>query len=604
MNKDYPKLIARSAIDILILFISFAVSLNLLRLFRLKTETDYGIENLSSFSPEISYPVLLLIAGFTLILFGTIKWVRSKNANYFRLIVGSIILLSYLIGAVAPYFASFENNIDTFHHGEQLAPALAYEDGKVPYKDLFFLHGAGEDVITPWLSFKLFGQSIGSYYFTIGILQLVGTSLFIFLLHKLFKHDLEFLVVLLWFALGSYSAFYYVRDIPVWLSLLLVYSLILGKDSGRNHIKLGALGLLASISLFYSLDRGVFLSALLGVIYLSNLLFVRSKTGFTFSKSGFAKRLKTTWHAPAGYMLGFLGGVILLGGGALMSFIKTSLDVSRYQGSIFNYPYPLLDASTFFYWIPLIALTSLVLIFIRDFKNEKSHISNQFMLEIILLIFGILFFRAATGRPDAGHVAYGSMIILLLFFIVTFRRIRLVLAGGARRRPYIIAEYMPLFVMFLALLSPSIVNYYRIAQFNQAKLSETKTFLSAPRKSDSFWTNDRTEQASRRIIELAGPNGKLFVFSSEPLFYYTTKLPNPTNFSISWFADAQPLENALLRSLTANPPTVIVYESGQGFNDTPDYIAMQKRLPKVNGWILKNYHHADTIQGVKLYVRN
>ena len=192
--------------------------MNLLRVFKLKVPHKFGIENVSSAIPEASYPVLLGIAASTLGLFFLLKFIRSKRPSLMRLAVAGFLLFSFFLGFAVPNFAGYEDKLDTFHHGEQLAPAQAFSHGKDPYTDLFVLHGAGEDIVTPWLSFKLFGESIGSYYLLTGLLMTLGVAVFIFMLHRLFKPDLAFFVVALWFILSSFSAIYYIRDIPVWIT--------------------------------------------------------------------------------------------------------------------------------------------------------------------------------------------------------------------------------------------------------------------------------------------------------------------------------------------------------------------------------------------------
>lgn len=588
--------------DVVYLFLGFALSLNLLRLFRIPYAPTHGIENLSSFSPESSYFILFAIIICTLGIFAGLRYMEAKNFRYFRVVFAAIILFSYFLGTITPYFAAFEGNIDTFHHGEQLAPALALEQGRQPYKDLFFLHGAGEDVITPWLSFKLFGQSIGSYYFMLGMLQLISVALFLYMLNVLFKKNLEFMVVALWFTLSTYAAFYYVRDIPVWLSVILLYSLL--SFVRHTSYKLAALGLLASLSLFYSFDRGSFLTVIFAVTVAALLFFERSEKGFSLHMDGVRQRIRTVLPAIGGYAAGTVIALALLGFSGFAAFIKMTLQAGRYQGAIFNYPYPDFSPPHLFHWLPILAIIAVLLAIIRDAYSERKLLSQVTMLELILLAFSLLFFRSATGRPDPGHVAYGSVLLFVLIFFIVSRRVHLMLRERAHSWIPRVSRYAPLIIVLLLMFSPGVVQYYRLTQMNQMPSKNVKLFLTSPAKPDSFWTNDRMEIVSKRIQQIAGKDGGLFVYSSEPLFYYTTKLPNPTRFSISWFADAQPLEDDMLRDLKANPPKVVVYESGAGFNDMPDYIPIKDRLPKVNAWLLNNYPERESIQNVTLLIKD
>ncbi|MEW6189871.1 MAG: hypothetical protein AB1466_07200 [Actinomycetota bacterium] len=52
--------------------------------------------------------------------------------------------------------------LDTFHEGETLGPAIMWQNNKVPYKDIFFVHGVFEDPLRSVLAFNIFGKSIGA----------------------------------------------------------------------------------------------------------------------------------------------------------------------------------------------------------------------------------------------------------------------------------------------------------------------------------------------------------------------------------------------------------------------------------------------------------
>jgi hypothetical protein len=108
--------------------------------------------------PESNYLAIASIVISTFVCFWLFKKLSTSNLRSFKLVIIAALSLSFLVGVIAPSFSKYENNVDTFHHGEQLAPAAAYDNGKKPYTDLFFLRGAGEDVIAPWASFKLFGK--------------------------------------------------------------------------------------------------------------------------------------------------------------------------------------------------------------------------------------------------------------------------------------------------------------------------------------------------------------------------------------------------------------------------------------------------------------
>lgn len=590
-NLDY---IYSTIVNAFLLFVAFCFSLNLLRVLHLASSNRYGIETLSKFHAESSFPVLIGIVVITIIGYLVLSKLRRRNSRIVRYLIILFLLCFYFIGVIAPNLAHYEGNADAFHNGEQLAPALALEQGKTPYKDLFFLHGAGEDVYTPWLSFKMFGQSIGSYYLLTGLLQLISTGLFLLLLHKLFKNDAVFYLVALWFMSSSFAAFYYIRDIPVWLSLILLYDMLVSKRF--NNIGLAALGFLASFSLFYSFDRGIFLSGLLFVVAAILVLYSKVGNEYKLRPTLSKDRLVPIAFAAGGYLLSLALWGLTIGWDGIKAFISTSMQVAKYQGILFNYPYPVLSKETLMQWLPIIALISLGIVFYFKIRETKlKTIQPVLLFEVIVFLFALLFFRAATGRPDLGHVAYGSVMTFLLLFYVAWNGLHALLSSNNFNIQLIPRYLLPtLFVITLA-ISTSITNYYWLIQMNQAPLYPVKLALTAPKKADTFWTNDEYEAVVKYIRNNTTKNDALFVLPSEPMLYYSTGLRNPTKFSITWFADPSSLESELLTELKQTPPKLVVYKAGIGFYDEPDYVEITKRLPNVNKWILDNYHTSHSV---------
>jgi hypothetical protein len=579
--------------DLILLYISFSVSLNLLRIEHLHFGHTLGIENISPFSPEISYPVLGAIALLTLLIFGGLKWLQQKQRNYFRAAVILLLLLSYFIGVIGPDTSYYIHNADSFHHGEQLSPALAFDQGKLPYRDIFFLHGSGEDVIVPWLSLKLFGVSIGSYYFLEGLLKLASVGIFLWLMDKLFDRDGEFLFTSVWFIIGAYSAIYYLRDIPVWIAAYLTYRII--KARGPSRYKLAGLGATAGVGLFYSLDRGLFLTALLVLMVLLEIFFDRNKDGYAWRPWGAVIRLKQALWGVWGFLGVMLVGLLLLGFKGFADFIGISYEVGKYQGAIFNQPFPGLYSQTIVEWLPLFVFIATAVVICRSLYAERRRISPETIFEAVLLLFAVAFFRAATGRPDLGHIAYGSVVIFITLFIVASRRLREFQIEN-------LAASLPVFAVVLLTLNFA-TSWFLLPEMNEAQLHGVKTFIAAPTKPDSYWLSPRLARVTDYIDANSTSKTSLFVFSTEPLFYYTTRLHNPTKFYISWFADPPVLESQMLSELKAAPPTLVIYKSGQGFNDSPDFVSMTQRLPRVNAWILAHYRPKATVDGVVILQR-
>ncbi|HEY8183592.1 MAG TPA: hypothetical protein VII32_15215, partial [Thermoanaerobaculia bacterium] len=75
------------------------------------------------------------------------------------------VITAYLVVPLLLYCASYASTaaltqwIDLFHRGEALGPASDYLRGKVPYRDVFVLHGLLDDGFLDALLMKIFGRS-------------------------------------------------------------------------------------------------------------------------------------------------------------------------------------------------------------------------------------------------------------------------------------------------------------------------------------------------------------------------------------------------------------------------------------------------------------
>src|SRR4051812_31494098 len=79
-------------------------------------------------------------------------------------------------------------SIDTFHHGGQLSPGQAFGKGKHLFTDLYVLHGAGEDILVPFMTLHLPGTApgggVGSFFFVVTALETIGAMVFVLFLAR------------------------------------------------------------------------------------------------------------------------------------------------------------------------------------------------------------------------------------------------------------------------------------------------------------------------------------------------------------------------------------------------------------------------------------
>jgi hypothetical protein len=248
---------------------------------------------------------------------------------------------------------------------------------------------------------------------------------------------------------------------------------------------------------------------------------------------------------------------------------------------------PKLGPDTFLTWLPIfVAFIGAVMLcyLVKDQLDKNGKIASSVMLSLILFGTSILFLRSGYGRPDFGHIAYATPLLFMSVFYIAYLS-------------YLYFSKTNIFVLWPAMLFIILLFYpvqtvplQQITAFSSMKLGNIITYLKLPRREDSAWLNDGTNQITNYIKHNSSKKDSLFVFTQQPIYYYLTDRPNPSRFYIPWFADPSKLSTELLRDLKHNPPKIILYtiSNGEGW-DKPDGYTMAERAPEVDSWIRANY---------------
>lgn len=585
LNREHLSSYADAVAKIIILFLSFSfafLSRPLLHL--LPSTSSAGVAGVSLLNPEQNYVQFLLLSACTLLLYFALSWLKDHKRYFFRLTLVILMLISLTIGIFAPTVTAKIGNIDTFHAGEQLSPAQALMNGKKPYSDIFVLRGAGEDIYVPSIALRIFGNTPGSYYLFTTLLQIGSALLFMLLLVKLFKSDIVLMLSLVWFTSSAYAFFYSTRDIFTWIFLSLVSALILAKKMERWKIFIAIY--IATLCLFYAFDRGVFLVVLSAIFTSFCLFFTRVNGQYEFLPPKTSRLFLSRIYMPTvAFVSANATAAIILGMHGYLSFFSSNMAASKYQGLIFNYPYPKFALTSLAEWLPYVSTIVIALLLIEVVRRVRR-LPPELTVLAFLFVGGVIFFRAATGRPDLGHIAYGAP----LLFIAVFYAIDVMIGGTQFRMKKSVFERTAISIagLFFLMCSPQIFDATRLAAMNQTSPLHLKMLLTAPSKPRDYWFGSNVSSVTSKILSLPNTNKSLFVFSSDPIYYYSTNLNNPTRYYISWFADPSPLEKQMLAELKRNPPAVVLYKSGT-YYDSPQFIPMTERLPIVNTWIQENY---------------
>lgn len=512
-------------------------------------------------------------------------------------------LAAYVILPVLIYCFSYASSaqpsqaIDLFHRGESIGPASDYLRGKVPYRDVFALHGMLEDgLLDAWLM-MLFGRSVD-----VAILRTVilGALLLVTLWYlgiAIFRSiPLASLVV----AMGSWTT---AENNRTFFQVAAVALLWIAVSRGSRVAAIFA-GAFAAVALFFSYDIGLYTiaGAFASLLVLALLRRVRWSTTISFT---------------SGLALGAAPFVIYLAGrGALGAFASTSFVViPRIIDAVWSLPFPDL-VDVFRKDLNLRALAELVL-------AEKFHlilspltiaVAAAYLIHrrrrldtfdaalLVLTLFAAVTQRTAFGRAEFRHQYFAAFLIgpmLVMLAVLLVRRLREVWAGGGEGTRAFVAALAAAAVPLVAVLFwiPDLVN---------ARIDDLVTYqlrvLRLHRNPQAEEVGHRIDAVAQAVAEFAKPNQPIFDFSNQPAFYFFCNRPNPTRFYQVPILSPPELQRETILALERSKPPVILRRSPESY-DTFDGVDNDLRAQAVSSYINDYYSYARTARGVEIWRR-
>lgn len=378
-NADYIKKVLN---DLLLLMLSFFTSLMLAPLMSVRYKNPYNISNplnSTGFNPDNNFYSFMFIIIATILLFLAYRCLYgSKYRQILKVITAGLLIVSFFLSSllINPSYTT-AGILDNFHGGEQLSVVNAFLNGSSLYDDLFFLRGSGVDVIVPALGMQLFGETIGGFIMTMDFLQIGALLSFFVLLAFLIKNPLKYTAVAVIFYLSNAVNLVQYRDILTWLVfglVLLLFKLDL-KRRYRN-ILLFLIGLISTINIYISIDRGMLLLAMAVLLFISLILFSSDKNNsYSFCPKLWRRNLiNGPQYLFIGLFIGFLVPAVLLGKESFVSFVKmTFIEIPSFAGLLVSQPIPSLFSDQYLFWAPVfIAIATallLITLYISDYKN-------------------------------------------------------------------------------------------------------------------------------------------------------------------------------------------------------------------------------------------
>ncbi|HVE73277.1 MAG TPA: hypothetical protein VNI54_18050 [Thermoanaerobaculia bacterium] len=496
--------------------------------------------------------------------------------------------------------------IDLFHRGESIGPASDYLRGKVPFRDVFTLHGMMEDgQLDAWLM-QLFGRSLDvAVARTVVIGAFLGVAIWFLGLAVFDSIPLALLCV----AMGSWTTAENNR------TFFQVAAAALFWNALRRRSRTSAVfsGIFAGVALFFSYEIGAY--SIVGALLASLLVWVASK------------RVQWTGLAPMQAVLFFVLGVILGAApfaiwlamhGALDDFAVTSfVTLPNIIDAVWSLPFPdlvstfrknlnLHTLADFVLWekfhlilSPLVIVIALIYFIVRWQRRRADTI--DFAL-LVLTVFAAVAQRTAFGRVSFRHQYFAAFLIgplIVLLAVILVRTMR----GMWRRGD----EGTRAFITALAVSAvPVVAVLFWIPDLVNARLQDFVRYygrvLRVDRDPNAEAVQWRITDVVNNVRELTRKNEPFFDFSNQPAFYFFADRPNPTRFYQVPILSPRAFQEETIRALERSKPKVVLRRSPELF-DQFDGVTNDLRAQAVSAYLDDTYAFYRSVRGVELWTR-
>ena len=557
-------------------------------------------------SVPVMYPRTIMAA--LLLAAAIITWLvkRPISARTAWTLSAFVILpaLIYLVSYAST--AQLSQWVDLFHRGESIGPASDYLRGKVPFRDVFALHGMLEDgQLDAWLM-QIFGRSLDvAITRTVVVGAFLGVSIWFLGILVFESIPLALICVAMgaWTTAENNRTFFQVAAVALFWNAL----------RRRSRVSAVFSGVFAGVALFFSYDIGLYTIA--GGFAAALLLFIASKR---VEWRGLAPSQAALFFA-AGILLGAAPFAIYLAvNGALDDFLINSfVIIPRIIDAVWSLPFPdlvstwrgdfnLHNVAEFvlfekFHLIvsPLVIATAAVYVIARWLRRRMDMLDCALL---VMTVFATIAQRTAFGRASFRHQYFAAFLIgplIVLLAVVFIRNLRGVWReGNEGTRAFLAALCIAAIpVMSVLFWIPDLIN----ARLNDLINYNSRVLrvLRDPHAEEVSW---RIRDVSAAIGALTKRNEPIFDFSNQPAFYYFADRPNPTRFYQVPILSPREFQSETIRALEKARPKVILRRSPEGF-DQFDGVTNDLRAQAVSGYIDEVYRFDHAMRGVELWTR-
>ncbi len=499
--------------------------------------------------------------------------------------------------------ASLTQWIDLFHRGESLGPASDFLRGKVPFRDVFALHGLLEDGLLDTWIMQVLGRNVDAVLLRPVVLGSVAVATLWYLGMVIFE---SIPMALLSILLGAVTT---VDNERALLEILAIALLIAAIRREKRWLAVGS-GIAAGVTIFYSLDIGLYTVGG-GVLSLIGLAFL-------------TRRIKAMVPPLIAFLAGVAAGmapflIYLAARGALGAFLDTSfVAIPRIIDAVWSLPFPdltttfrtnlnlhtLSDFVLFehfrFILNPLVIGIALILLVQRSLTRQIESLDVGLT---VLTAFAILTQRSALGRADFPHQYFSAFLIGPMILILL-----LLLARGTGQVWHTRDRGAQAFILLAAAtIVPLLAVMLWVPDIANMRLDDMTHYLG--RVSHIGWIDPAAEEIRARVVgvraavdELSKPGQPIFDFSNQPALYFFCERPNPTRFYQVPILSPRDYQAETIRALEQARPPLVIRHSPQEF-DVFDGIDNSIRAQAVAAYIDDHYVYARSTHGVEIWKR-
>jgi len=525
----------------------------------------------------------------------------------YAIVPGLLYLISYASTAQLSQW------IDLFHRGESLGPASDYLRGKVPFRDVFALHGMLEDgLLDAWLM-ELFGRSLDvAIARSVVIGAFLGVSIWFLGIVVFESMSLALLSVAMgaWTTAENDRTFFQVAAVALFWNAL----------RRRSRASATFSGIFAGAAIFFSYEIGVFTVA--GGLGAALLVWIASKRA---PWNGLAPHVAAIF-----FMLGVVLGaapflIYLAMRGALGAFFEASfVTIPHIIDAVWSLPFPdlvstfrvdlnLHTLADFVLWekfhlvvSPLTIAVAAVYLIQRWLRRRLDTL--DFAL-LALTVFATIAQRTAFGRAEFRHQYFAAFLIgpmLVLLGVLLARALRTLWRNGSDGSRAIDTGTRAFLATLVVCAAVVVGVLFWIPDLVNARINDLVRYgprvMHAHREAQAEEVQWRITDVSATIRELTPRGEPIFDFSNQPAFYFFAGRPNPTRFYQVPILSPRDFQAETIRALERARPKVVLRRSPELF-DQFDNVSNDIRAQAVSAYLDDTYRFHRAVRGVELWTR-